>query len=426
MAVREYIGARYVPLMATPIQWEIANTYEPLTIVINEGNSYTSRQFVPVGIDISNIDYWALTGNYNAQVEQYRQEVARVVDDVANVKTDINEIDTEIVELKSENVEINNKISSIDLMGGIAVAAGDSITRGFGLSNPESDNWFSQLCTALGWVGYNYAVDGASFTSMDGNKGFSGQLKIAAADQKFNNDDVKYVVIGGGINDHGQAASNIELGVRTTISQAKTSFKNAKIIVLPNLCSNFPLNNINQGDSQYIHADSSMIILNQLSYLPNLCVFGDAFKWLQGRNNCALDQVHPNKNGATVIANYTYSSLLGSKPNNIISAHPIYDENVTSVSTNSEVNGLCNGDSWRYYGVIRLPSGSTIAAGKTLIDLGSLALKSRNEITPVNISNLKIQIPAYMQNGVLKLYQTALTADTATDYYWEVSGSVGV
>lgn len=75
MATSQYIGARYVPLFAEPAQWDKTKQYEPLTIVMNAGNSYTSRQFVPAGIDISNDAYWALTGNYNAQVEQYRQEV---------------------------------------------------------------------------------------------------------------------------------------------------------------------------------------------------------------------------------------------------------------------------------------------------------------------------------------------------------------
>lgn len=75
MAVTQYIGARYVPLFADPIEWSSAKSYEPLTIVTYQGASYTSKQAVPVGIDIDNDDFWVLTGNYNAQVEQYRQEV---------------------------------------------------------------------------------------------------------------------------------------------------------------------------------------------------------------------------------------------------------------------------------------------------------------------------------------------------------------
>ena len=74
--VTQYIGARYVPLFAEPFNWNINKEYEPLTIVTNQGNSYTSRQFVPKGVDISDTSFWASTGNYNAQIEQYRQEVA--------------------------------------------------------------------------------------------------------------------------------------------------------------------------------------------------------------------------------------------------------------------------------------------------------------------------------------------------------------
>lgn len=77
MAVTQYVGARYVPLFADPLEWDNTKTYEPLTVVYNNGNSYTSRQYVPAGIEITNTHYWALTGNYNAQIEQYRDEIQR-------------------------------------------------------------------------------------------------------------------------------------------------------------------------------------------------------------------------------------------------------------------------------------------------------------------------------------------------------------
>ena len=81
---RQYIGARYVPIFGRKnedtIEWDNKGAYEPLTIVLHEGNSYTSRQFVPVGIDVLNQAYWANTGNYNAQVEQYRQETLKAVE----------------------------------------------------------------------------------------------------------------------------------------------------------------------------------------------------------------------------------------------------------------------------------------------------------------------------------------------------------
>lgn len=93
MAVTQYIGARYVPLLADPTEWDGTRTYEPLTIVLYQGNSYTSRQYVPVGIDILNEDYWAPTGNYNAQVEAYRQEVRTFQGRLTNVETKTGELE---------------------------------------------------------------------------------------------------------------------------------------------------------------------------------------------------------------------------------------------------------------------------------------------------------------------------------------------
>ena len=78
MATTQYIGARYVPLFADPAEWDNTKEYEPLTIVMHQGNSFTSKQYVPKGIDINNESFWAVTGNYNSQVEQYRKDVVTV------------------------------------------------------------------------------------------------------------------------------------------------------------------------------------------------------------------------------------------------------------------------------------------------------------------------------------------------------------
>lgn len=80
VGTRQYIGARYVPIFGRKgeesIIWDNTAPYEPLTIVLYQGNSYTSRQYVPAGVEITNEEFWAETGNYNAQIEQYRQETA--------------------------------------------------------------------------------------------------------------------------------------------------------------------------------------------------------------------------------------------------------------------------------------------------------------------------------------------------------------
>lgn len=88
-----YIGARYVPLIMGA--YDATKAYEPLTIVLYEGASYTSKQAVPAGVTPTNDEYWALTGNYNAQVEQYRTEVneykQQVTDAVQTVEEELEE-----------------------------------------------------------------------------------------------------------------------------------------------------------------------------------------------------------------------------------------------------------------------------------------------------------------------------------------------
>ena len=82
-----YIGARYVPKFSdTPgAEWDNSIQYEPLTIVVYQGNSYTSKTFVPVGVDINNDTYWAVTGNYNAQVESLREQVVSLSKEVSGL-----------------------------------------------------------------------------------------------------------------------------------------------------------------------------------------------------------------------------------------------------------------------------------------------------------------------------------------------------
>ena len=100
--VTQYTGARYVPLFADPIEWDNTRAYEPLTIVLYQGNSFTTRQYTPAGIDINNDAFWAETGNYNAQIEQYRQEVLAVKNANTENATKINTLNGEINTLNGQ------------------------------------------------------------------------------------------------------------------------------------------------------------------------------------------------------------------------------------------------------------------------------------------------------------------------------------
>lgn len=103
MATRQYIGARYVPLQMG--EWDSAVAYEPLSVVQYQGASYTSKQHVPAGIEITDADYWVLSADYNAQVAQYRMEVKQYTDTVTSFDERITD-NTEKIETKANATDV--------------------------------------------------------------------------------------------------------------------------------------------------------------------------------------------------------------------------------------------------------------------------------------------------------------------------------
>lgn len=107
-----YVGARYVPKFADPIEWDIERGYESLTIVTYKGESYTSKCPVPPGIDIKNERYWALTGAYNAQVEEYKNQVKDLSQQVTGFASDNKEFREKITQYDKDNAEMKNSVAS--------------------------------------------------------------------------------------------------------------------------------------------------------------------------------------------------------------------------------------------------------------------------------------------------------------------------
>lgn len=107
-----YVGARYVPKFAEPIDWDTERGYESLTIVTYKGESYTSKCPVPPGIDIKNTRYWALTGAYNAQVEEYKNQVKDLSQQVTGFASDNKEFRDKITQYDKDNAEMKNSVAS--------------------------------------------------------------------------------------------------------------------------------------------------------------------------------------------------------------------------------------------------------------------------------------------------------------------------
>lgn len=86
---KQYIGARYVPKLADPLEWTTQRTYEAFEMVIvtpttYPPGSYISRKPVPRGILITNTDYWAFMGSTTTSIAQLQQKVNSLDTIIAN------------------------------------------------------------------------------------------------------------------------------------------------------------------------------------------------------------------------------------------------------------------------------------------------------------------------------------------------------
>lgn len=103
-----YIGARYVPIFADPVEWDDVREYEPLTIVIHNGDCYTSKCYVPKGAQLppypdGQTKYWVKTSDYNYQFADLKKTITDLSRLVEQFQKD-NEHFTELINGWNEKV----------------------------------------------------------------------------------------------------------------------------------------------------------------------------------------------------------------------------------------------------------------------------------------------------------------------------------
>ena len=320
--VRQYVGARYVPLFADPLEWSDQREYEPLTVVIYQGNSYTSVQSVPVGVDINNTAYWAQTGNYNAQIEAYRQEVlaygGRITANANAITANANAITANANAITAETQARINGDNALALRidsltkrtpvqnenGRNAVFIGDSFMAPTE-SYPQKLAYFT--AQLMGWTMYNYAYGGSGWVDEAGAAmNFYHQIQKAAQQISIPVADVDYIVIGGGFNDWNDPTpltyTQLYSAAIQTIKEARAQFPNAQIIAIPMMFRNY-------GVDTHMHDLYSAIVAGIAASGVAVKVIKDAYMWQLGFKN--VDGVHPTVDLYKIMAQYVASKVMG-------------------------------------------------------------------------------------------------------------------
>lgn len=216
MAVRQYIGARYVPKFYEnslgTSEWQAGVAYEPLTIVTYNGNSYTSKKTVPanIGNPSANTFYWVATGLFNEQLNELQNDVNSIHDEIDGLTEDLSAV-----------LNPKNFILIADSYGGRQDSGGDYL--------------LDKIATLLQVNSYVASwKNGIGFTNVNSQGTFLEQLQTVTV---TDNDAITDIMVVGGANDFGENISDIEAAISTFMSYVRTNYPKAKVTIAHVGCS---------------------------------------------------------------------------------------------------------------------------------------------------------------------------------------------
>lgn len=269
MAVRQYIGARYVPKIYGA--WRSGISYEPLTIVTYLNRSFTSKMTVPatVGNPADNDQFWVETGAYNAQV--------------AAVQDSVDSLSSDLAAYESRERHI------------VIIADSYGTHNGAGAGYEVAYNILDRLYQYLQWQStflHYSAVNGAGFC----NGSFLSQLN--AIDTDGADEAVKDIYVIGGWNDEngreGVSENNFDAAATAFRSAAWTKFPNARI----HLC--FAAWSYQSSRTQQ---DLRTTRRWYIAQTKKGFIFENNYQWVMHNSSLLIGgNVHPNQNGVDALA----------------------------------------------------------------------------------------------------------------------------
>lgn len=187
----------------------------------------------------------------------------------------------------------------------ICLCIGDSYANSTNTVQPDDTNetkWPTQLRNIIGgeYQVKNYSVTGAGFNVS--GKTFTNQINNAYSASAIDNDNVAIIIIGGGRNDIG-TTPQMESYADATFSNARAKFPKARIISVPMLWHNTGMDMYGRQKAAGVAQAAAKNGVENVDW---------AWTWNIGNDsNFPSGDVHPNANGAKVIASYMASAIRG-------------------------------------------------------------------------------------------------------------------
>ena len=356
MAVRQYIGARYMPkFMGT---YDATQAYEALSVVDNGmGTTYISRVPTPANTPLTDTDYWLVYGASSGAILDLQTRMGAA-------ETELNDI-------------TNNKNGNILVIGNSYVARGCA----------------TQLMACFSHS--YYALDGGTgFVAYTGHSTtFESVFDGALLSGDFDLDDITDLIFVSAMGDtraYNEGASAYETALTSTLNSIMTKVANS----LPN-CKRVSITFAEAWKVSHF-SDNKFINLFRVhkifKTIPNRC--GVEYLGWSGFNNLYVssyiedDNYHPTAAGAKAIGGFIVNSYFGNADycakNSTTFSVPI---DYTAAS-NTQINSQFTPDSCtiNFRGLLTTQNDAvTLTSGAAFLDTEDLNIPLPSPWQPMNV-----------------------------------------
>lgn len=318
MAVRQYIGARYVPKYFNNSStgdptWASNTAYEPLTIVLWNDSWYTSKVEVPTSIGAPNLnsDYWVLTGARNAnigvlaeRVDDLETDVGTLQGNVTNINGAISDINDDIGDINDAVDALEEEVANIKTGGQYIVVFGDSWSDSVHDQNVE----VHILANKLGLTLKNYSYGGTGF---DVENGYNDQLDNFINDGSYDHSEVKYVVLIAGLNEYHNITSTEFATKLNAFAGRVHGAVDCPFYWFHNYSLENDMSQKTRSTKYYLQFEYYDAIVRSIgSDIHTALTFG----WVQAGNWNTNNYYHPNANGSNQYFSNVANVIMGCAP----------------------------------------------------------------------------------------------------------------
>lgn len=371
--------------------WDITKQYPAWTVVSDNNIGYISIQPVPVGIVLTNTDYWRVIVDYSAQIAGMQTDIINLQNTVGDASSGlVKQTNDNTAAISANTASINN--INAELATGKWLFIGDSY-QNYG-------DWYSKILARLGLTdgtdafycggsGHGFTVSGGEWVT-DFNTFCTGRTDL---------DKFKHIIFVGGLNDSGPSAlasdaAALRTAIRAFFSAAWANMVNTEIC--------FAYVGSALSDSAYLQgrtADNrftAMTVIKQeflIQRTSRLNVRGRYFEGpqyaLHSPGFFVSDGVHPNSYGIDYIVRSVVEAIVN-RGSSVVYAN--YEE--TNTMNFGSGNFTC------YDGFVATMNNSrSRIVMRTVVDQNSPNAYTIGT-TPVDLGRIPVGLPIYNSNKV--------------------------